>query len=473
MAQILDSINNVLWSNYLIIFALGSGLYYSIRTRFVQFRTMKLMIKYMFDKPKDSSGRTSFQAFTLALAGRVGTGNIAGVATAIAVGGPGAVFWMWMSSILGAGTTVIECSLAQIFKSREDGEFRGGAQYFIDKGLGVKWYAMLFGITSAVTLGFCTAGVQSNAISNAMNIAFGVNKQVVGVVIAVLVGITIFGGVKRISKVAELVVPVMAIIYLLVGLLMIILNIGKVPAMLSLIFSSAFGKNQVFGAIAGNAVIWGVKRGIYSNEAGMGTAAQAAATANVSHPIKQGLVQAFSVYIDTLLVCTITAFMILITGMYNVDGIVENLPGVQAGPGFVQNALNTFATGFGPIFVALSLLFFAFTTILGNYYAAETGVAYVCDKAKSANSKILTTLLRCATIAAIILFASQTSNLAWAVGDVGMGLLSWLNLTALLLLSNTALKVFKDFETQYKETGDAVFDPEKLGIKNADAWTEK
>lgn len=467
---IMDSINGVLWSNFLIYFALLSGLYYTIRTKGAQFRFIKLMTKLTFEKNDANVGRSAFQSFALTMSTRVGTGNIAGVASAISIGGPGAVFWMWVSAILGAGTTIIECVLAQIYKSADGDEFRGGPQYFIDKGLGIKWYAMLFAVCSVFALGFCTPGMQANAISDAMNVAFGINKMVMGVIVAVLAALIIFGGIKRISKFAELVAPVMAIIYLGIASVMIVINFRQLPDVLSLIFSSAFGTQAIFGGIVGNAVMMGVKRGIYSNEAGMGTASQGAATQQVSHPGKSGLVQAMSVYIDTIFVCTATAMMILFTGMYNVDGIVENLPGIQAGPAYVQNAIDTFIPGFGSSFVAVAMLFFAFTTILGNYYAAETGAAYIIKKSKNINEKYLLGCLRAATIIAILIFCSKPSLLAWAMADLGMGVMSWLNFISLILLSNVALKVFNDFEEQYKLKGDAQFDPEKFGIKNTEVW---
>lgn len=472
LQQILDNINGVLWSNALIIFALASGLYYTIRTKGAQFKYIKLMTKYMFEKNDSDSGRSAFQSFALTMSTRVGTGNIAGVASAISVGGPGAVFWMWVSAILGAGTTIVECTLAQIYKSADGSEYRGGPQYFIDKGLGTKWFAMLFAACSAFALGFCTPGIQANAIADSMNVAFGINKMMVGAVVAVLASLIIFGGIKRISKFAELVAPVMAIAYLVIALIMIGINFTHIPEVFGLIFSSAFGTQAIFGGIVGNAVLMGVKRGIYSNEAGMGTASQAASTAEVSHPVKSGLVQAMSVYIDTIFVCTATAMMILFTGMYNVDGIVENLPGIEAGPGYVQGAIDTLIPGFGSGFVAIAMLLFAFTTILGNYYAAETGAAYICKKSKNINPKILMTGLRVATISAILLFCSKSSLLAWAMADVGMGALSWINFISLILLSNVAFKVFNDFEEQYKLTGDATFDPEKLGIKNTEVWSK-
>lgn len=470
LQQIMDSINGVLWSNFLIYFALLSGLYYTIRTKGAQFGLIKLMSKFTFEKNDTNVGRSAFQSFALTMSTRVGTGNIAGVASAISIGGPGAVFWMWMSAILGAGTTIVECILAQVYKSSDGDEYRGGPQYFIDKGLGIKWYAMLFAVCSVFALGFCTPGMQANAIADAMYNAFGINKMVMGAIVAVLAALIIFGGIKRISRFAELVAPIMAILYLGIAAVMIVINFKQIPSVFSLIISSAFGTQALFGGIVGNAVMMGVKRGIYSNEAGMGTASQASATQQVSHPGKSGLVQAFSVYIDTIFVCTATALMILFTGMYNVDGIVENLPGIQAGPGYVQSAIDTFIPGFGSIFVALAMLFFAFTTILGNYYAAETGAAYITTKSKHINQKYLLGFLRLATIAAILIFCSKPSLLAWALADVGMGVMSWLNFIAIILLSNIAIKVFKDFEEQYKLNGEAHFDPEKLGIKNTEVW---
>lgn len=475
MAQFVDFMNGILWSKVFIAFALLSGVYYSIGTRFLQFRSIKLMIKYMLDRESTGEGVSSFQALALSIAGRVGTGNIAGVASAIAMGGPGAVFWMWILALLGSATTFIECTLGQVYKSVEKDEFRGGPAYYIEKGLGIKWYAIIFALASAVALGFCTPGIQSNAIASSMNSAFGINKVVVGGVLTLLVAFIIFGGVKRISKVAEVIVPIMAISYIAVAIIVLIANASQIPNVIALIIKSAFGMEQAFAGIVGTAISWGVKRGIYSNEAGMGTAVQAASAANVSHPVKQGLVQAFSVYIDTMFVCTATAFMILITGMYNVSSgagsfIVENLPGIEAGPIFTQNAVETILPGFGASFVAISLLFFAFTTILGNYYAAETNIAYISSKM---NAGWLLTGIKIATLIAVFTSATKSANLAWAIGDMGVGIMSWLNLIAIALLSKTAFKVLKDFEEQYRETGDAVFEPHKLGLNTADGWSSK
>lgn len=469
MLNILNSINNVLWSNVLVLLLFLSGLYYTIRIGFAQFRRIPLMKRYLLEDATPTEGRTPFQAFALTLSTRVGTGNIAGVATAIAVGGPGAIFWMWVSALLGGATTIIEVCLSQVYKEKEGNEFRGGPQYFIEKGLGSTLFATLFAASSIVALGFCTPGVQANAIADAMDVAFGIDKQIMAFAIAILVAFVIFGGVKRIATVTEYMGPIMAGAYILFCLVLIIMNITRLPEIFSIIFTSAFGQNSVFGGVVGSAIIWGTKRGIYSNEAGMGTASQAAATPKVSHPAKQGIVQALSVFLDTLFICTATGFSILITGMYNVDNIVESLPGVQAGPAFVQNAFNTVVPGFGSSVVAIAMLFFAYSTILGNYYAAETGAAYIARKAnKTEKNIVVLTLLRCATLLAIILFAARTSDLAWAIADVGMGVMSWFNLLAILLLSGIAIKVYKDFEKQLKETGDAVFRPGKLGLKNVD-----
>lgn len=470
MQLVLDKINGVLWSNIMIALALIVGIYYTVRLKGAQFRYMNLMKKYMFEKVDTGSGRTPFQSVMTTLSGRVGTGNIAGVATAIFVGGPGAVFWMWLSAILGSGTAIAEAALSQVYKVKDGTEYRGGTQYFIEKGLGMKKYAMAFAICSIFALGICTPGIQGNAIADSMNVAFGFNKQIIGVIVAAITALVIAGGIKRISQFAEVVAPVMAGAYILVAVIIIVLNIKAVPSIIGLIFSSAFGANQVFAAVIGNAVTWGMKRGIYSNEAGNGISSHASASAEVSHPVKSGFAQSGSVIIDTLFVCTATAVMILITQQYNVEGIVTNLSGIQPGPGYVQLAIDTFVKGFGSIFVALAMFFFSLTTIMANYYSAECGVVYVCEKAKGLNQKLIVNVLRLGTIAAVIAFASQESMFAWALGDVGVGLMAWLSFVALLLLGNTAVKVYNDFMEQYKRTGDAIFEPEKLGIKNTEAW---
>ncbi|HCX76024.1 MAG TPA: sodium:alanine symporter, partial [Algoriphagus sp.] len=333
MEQIIYTLNDLIWSNALIVLCLGAGIYFSVRTGFVQIRYFREMIHLLFSGKSSKKGVSSFQAFALALSGRIGTGNIAGVATAIGLGGPGAIFWMWIIAFLGSASAYIEATLGQIFKEVKGGEYRGGPAYYIEKGLGIKWYAMLFAFVTIISMSFLLPGVQSNSIALSVNNAFDVPVEYTGGVVCLFLAMVIFGGIKRIGKVAEILVPFMAMGYVLLAIIIIGINITEVPTVLKLIVSSAFNQEAAYSAVFGSAIAWGVKRGIYSNEAGQGTAPHAASAAEVSHPAKQGLVQAFSVYIDTLFVCTATACMILFTGQFNVlhpDGgfLVENLPGI-------------------------------------------------------------------------------------------------------------------------------------------------
>jgi AGCS family alanine or glycine:cation symporter len=473
MGPIVDFLNAVIWSNALVYLLLGTGLYFSLRTRFVQVRLIKKMVTLLFGNVASETGVSSFQAFAVAVAGRVGTGNIAGVATAIAMGGPGAVFWMWVIAFLGASSAYVEAALAQVYKDEVDEQYRGGPQYFIEKGLGIKWYAVAFSVATVVAMGFFLPGIQSNAIAVSMQNAFGIGPAITGGFVVLLLGLIIFGGVKRIGRVAEKVVPIMAIIYILVALAMMLFNLSEVPRVFGIIISSAFGGEQAFAGIVGMAVSWGVKRGIYSNEAGQGTGPMAAAAAEVDHPAEQGLVQAFSVYFDTLFVCSATAFMIIVSGMYNVyDGdalLFEGAPGVEYGPAFTQHAVDTFIPGFGLSFVAVALFFFAFTTLLAYGYYAETGVAYLFKKGKTRHTVI--TVTRLVFLVSAFYGTLSTVGEVWALGDIGVGLMAWLNVIAILLLSKTGLLTLKDYEDQLK-AGVKVptFDPEKLGIKNAETW---
>lgn len=467
--------NNIIWSPALVYLCLFTGLFYTIATRFLQVRLLKDMVKLMFQGRSSAAGVSSFQALTIALSGRVGTGNIAGVATAIAFGGPGAVFWMWLIAFLGAGSAFVEAALGQVYKTKLDGQFRGGPAYYIEKGLKVKWYAILFSIVTVLATGVFLPGVQANSIAAGITNAFGITPAVTGIVLVVVLGAIIFGGIKRIAGVAQVVVPFMAVGYILVALYIVLTNISQLPGVLSLIFSSAFGMDAAFGGILGAAISWGVKRGIYSNEAGQGTAPHAAAAAEVSHPAKQGLVQAFSVYIDTLFVCSATAFMILITGMYNVipkgvAPIVNNLGDLEPGPVYTQQAIEAVIPGFGAPFVAVALLFFAFTTIMAYYYMAETNLAYITQKSRQV---WLEYVLKFALLGVVFYGTVKTAGFAWALGDIGVGSMAWLNIIAILLLTKPALKVLKDYEDQKKEGKDPVFDPVKLGIADADFWEKE
>jgi AGCS family alanine or glycine:cation symporter len=472
MESLITSFNDLLWSNALIILCLGTGIYFSVVTRFLQLRYFREMVRVLFRGQSSAKGISSFQAFAVAIAGRVGTGNIAGVATAIAMGGPGAVFWMWVIAFLGASSAFVEATLGQIYKQVKDGQYRGGPAFYIEKGLGLKWYAMLFAIVTVFATAFFLPGVQSNSIALSMASAFSIPKVVTGGVVTLLLGLIIFGGVRRISKFAELVVPFMAVAYILMALIIIFINIGQVPAVFSLIFRSAFNLEPAFGGVIGMAISWGVKRGIYSNEAGQGTAPHAAAAAEVSHPAKQGLVQAFSVYVDTWLVCTATALMILFTGQFNVynpEGgfLVEHLPGAEIGAAYTQAAINAHFPWLGNGFVAVALLFFAFTTLVAYYYIAETNLSYL-DRNGIAPWAVQ--VLRVLILVASFYGTVRTAELAWVLGDIGVGMMAWLNLIAILLLQKPALRAFRDYQTQRRAGKDPVFNPRELGIENADEW---
>ncbi len=475
MSEIVSYLNSIIWSPALIYLCLGVGLYFSIRTRFVQVRGFGEMIRLMFVGEKSFAGVSSFQALTMSLSGRVGTGNIAGVATAISIGGPGAVFWMWLVAFLGASTAYVESTLGQIYKEKDDkGQYRGGPAFYIEKAMGQKWYAMIFAVVTIIATGFLLPGVQANSIAAGFNNAWGISTVVSGGCIVIALGLIIFGGVKRIALFAEIVVPFMALAYIIMAVVIMVLNYQQLPGVLALILKSAFGLDAGFGAVIGLAVQWGVKRGVYSNEAGQGTGPHAAAAAEVSHPAKQGYVQAFSIYVDTLLVCSATAFMVLCTGKYNVahpDGsmIVNNLPGVAAGPAYTQAAVETVLPGFGGTFVALALMFFAFTTIVAYYYMAETNVQYIN---RYVHRPWVTFLLRCMIMVSVGYGAMRSATTAWDLGDMGVGLMAWLNIIAILILQGPALKALLDYEAQKKQGLDPVFDPDKLGIKNADLWRE-
>ena len=491
MQGFVDFMNGIIWSPALIYLCLAAGLFYSILTKFCQVRLFGEMIRLLRGNKPSDSGISSFQALAVSLSGRVGTGNIAGVAAAIGFGGPGAVFWMWVVAFLGASTAYVESTLGQIYKEVDDGQYRGGPAYYFEKCLGFKPYAWLFAIATIIATGICLPGVQSNSLGNAADLLVpgsimdlpglgevNSTKFYVAIVVCLLLAFIIFGGVKRIANFTQIVVPVMALIYIALSLIIIFLNISEVPRIFGLIFSDAFTPMAGFGAAIG----WGVKRGVYSNEAGQGTGPHAAAAAEVEHPAQQGLVQAFSVYVDTLFVCTATALMILITGVYNVhldedstQFIIQNAPGLIANsPDFTQSAVENVFPGVGKPFVAIALFFFSFTTLLAYYYIAETNVAYIRRSVKIPG---LMTVLKIVLIAATFYGAIKTANLAWGLGDVGVGMMAWLNIVGIVIIffiSKPAIKALKDYERQKKSgVTKYTFDPKELGIKNADFWEEK
>ncbi|MBK0371189.1 alanine/glycine:cation symporter family protein [Flavobacterium agrisoli] len=478
MEEMVAFLNEIVWSNALIVLCLGAGLYFSLRTRFLQVRHFREMFRLLFDGESSESGVSSFQALSMSLAGRVGTGNIAGVATAIAFGGPGALFWMWIVAFLGASTAFIEATLAQIYKEENKGLLRGGPSFYIEQGLGVKWFATAFAIVAVVAMGVLLPGVQANSVAEGFQNAFQLNTWISGIGLALIFAAIVFGGVKRIAKFTELIVPFMAAAYILASVIIVVMDIHRLPEIIVLIFKSAFNQEASFGAVFGLAVQWGVKRGIYSNEAGQGSAPHIAAAANVSHPTKQGLVQAFSVYIDTLLVCSATGFMILITGTYNVQNpafgtagasefLYSGLASVSPGAGYTQSAMDTLFPGVGSYFVAFALFFFAFTTILAYYYIAETNVSYLTKKIKS---PIFIHLLKITMLLIIVYGSVNTAKLAWDIGDLGVGLMAWFNIIAILILQKPALAALKDYEKQKKAGKDPQFNPKDISVYNAPIW---
>ena len=470
MTDFINWLSGIVWNQFFIYAFLVIGLFFTIATRFVQVTEIKDMIKLTFSRKDSESGISSFQALSMSLGSRVGTGNIAGVATAIALGGPGAVFWMWLMAFLGAATSFVEITLAQVFKSKQDGEYRGGNPYYIDKGLGFTKLAVAFAILTIIAKGFMLMNIQSNTVAVAVEGAFGVHPGWAGIFLVALFALIIFGGVKRIAKVSELAVPFMAIGYLIVTAIVVIANASLIPEMFQLIVSSALGAEATFGGLIGSAIAWGVQRGFFSNAAGSGGETFEAGAAEVSHPAKQGLVQSFAVYIDTWIICSATAFMILITGMFNVEGAgVANIPGVEAGATNVQMAVDTVIPGFGYTFLAIALFFFCFTTMLSYYYKSETSLAFIKSKMK-AKQPWMEYLLKIGVLTFAFTGTVITTESAWTIGDIGLGTMAYVNLFGVILLTKTALIVLKDYREQKKLGLDPEFDPVKLGIKNADFW---
>ena len=491
MEAIVTAINNVIWSPALVVLCLGAGLFYSILTRFAQVRHFKEMWRLLFRGNESPEGISSFQALAVSLSGRVGVGNIAGVAAAIGFGGPGAVFWMWVVAFLGASTAYAESTLGQLYKVEEDGQYRGGPAYYFERCLGMRWLAVLFALSAIIACGVFLPGVQANAVGNAVTQVFGegnlvvtqfgevgTNKLVALAVILMILAFIIFGGIKRIAHFTQIVVPFMALGYIIMALIIVFINYSQIPSVFGLILSDAFTAQAGFGAAIG----WGVIRGIYSNEAGQGTGPHAAAAAEVEHPAQQGLVQAFSVYVDTLFVCSATAFMILITQQYNVQGaleegqfIVQNVDAqtVIASAAFTQMALFSVFGNFGQAFVGVSLFFFAFTTILAYYYIAETNAAYLNRYFKAHIPLVGVKLV-------IMMMVSygmvNSAGYIWTIGDIGVGLMAWINIVGILVIffmSKPAILCLQDYEAQQKAGGPIHFDPVKLGIKNATFWEQR
>ncbi|TDC95544.1 alanine:cation symporter family protein [Saccharopolyspora aridisoli] len=475
MEATLTSIYDSVW-NPLVHITLIAGIVYTIATRAVQVRHLPGMLKCLFTGRESDAGTSSFQAFAMALGGRVGVGNIAGVATAIAYGGPGALFWMIATAVLAGSSAFIEATLGQVYKTKTEGEYRGGIPWYLEKGLGLKWFAMIAAGVAASCYALLIPGVQSSTIASAFDSAFGVPQWISGIVVVTLLGLVVFGGTQRIARVAEKVVPAMAACYVLMALVILVINIQAIPEVVRLVMSSAFGTDAVFGGLIGAAVSWGVRRSLYSNVAGVGEGGYAGAAASVSHPVKQGLVQSFSVYIDTLLVCTATGVMLLSTGAYNIvpegrPALVQNLPGVEPGEAFTQEAVNMAFPGLniGSGFVAIAIFFFAFTSLLTYFYFGLTNIVYLTGSARGVPARVLQAVV----LLSAFLGTVRSTELVWQLGDIGYGLIAWFNMIAIALLLPTALRALRDYERQQKEGLDPVFDPVKAGIKGATFWEER
>ena len=461
MDKAVSFINDIVWSPALVVLLVGAGLYFSIRTGFVQVRRIGLMVRSLFaPAQKDSRGKkkgiSSFEAFTVALSGRVGTGNIVGVATAIALGGPGAIFWMWIIAFFGASTAFVESTLAQIYNFPHNTGLRGGPACYIEKGLKCKWLAIVFAVLTILGYGLLLATVQSNGVTTALGNSFHVPPLACGLGLALLLALVIIGGIKSIARVASIVTPFMALGYIILTIVVVVSHWDMVPAVFNAIFTGAFGIKPVAGGILGSTIMMGVKRGIFSNEAGQGGGAIVSASASVSHPAKQGLAQAFSVYVDTLLICTGTALMILCSGTYNIfdaktgEMLMAVTPELGANyVGFTQAAVDSVLSGFGGAFVSTALVFFVFTTLMAYYFYGESSIMYMFQ-GKPRGEKVAIWCFRAGLLAMTVFGALKEANVIWQMGDIGVGITAWINVIALLLLCPQAIKALKDYERGLK-----------------------
>ncbi len=438
---LIGSVNNIFWSYLLIVVLIGCALWFSFKTRFVQFRMLGEMFRIPFEKKEQKSAISSFEAFAVSLASRVGTGNLAGVATAIVVGGPGAVFWMWVMAIMGSASAFIESTLAQLYKTKGKDSYIGGPAYYIEKGLKKRWLGVLFAVLLTITFGFAFNSVQSNTLCAAFTKAFNVDQTVIGVIVTVLTLVVIFGGIRRIAHVSGVIVPVMALGYILLALFVIAMNINHIPYVIKTIVTSAFGFEQAIGGGIGAAVMQGVKRGLFSNEAGMGSAPNVAATAKTSHPVKQGLIQALGVFTDTLVICSCTAFIILFS-----DVPLDENNGIQ----LTQDALSTQVGSMGSYFVAIVLLFFAFTSIIGNYYYGEANIRYILKRRSNGVKTGILYLYRILVGVMVMVGAVVSLDLAWNMADITMGMMTLCNLIAILFLGKYAFRLLDDYTRQKK-----------------------
>ena len=463
---LLSAINGPLYEVILVPLLTFTGIYFTIRTKAVQITMLPESLRVLTEK-SSAGGVSSFQALMISTASRVGTGNIAGVATALAAGGAGAIFWMWLLALLGSASAFIESTLAQIYKQKDGKTFRGGPAYYIERALGQRWLGIVFSILLIACFAFGFNALQSFNVSSAFEYYAGSDADlkhtiavVIGLVLAAGTAATIFGGTHRIGVITSVIVPIMAIFYIGLGLFIAVTNLGSFPTIFSRIFQEAFDFRAIAGGFAGSCVMQGIKRGLFSNEAGMGSAPNAGATAEVSHPAKQGMVQMISVFIDTLLICTTTAMMLLVFNP------TPNATPELTGMPLVQQAVNSQVGSFGIHFITVSILLFAFSSLIGNYCYAESNLKFICE------SKLLLNLFR--VICVVVVFVGSTAEFetVWNLADVLMGFMAIVNIISILLLGNIALKALSDYRAQKKAGENPVFHPDKLGIQNTDCWKE-
>ena len=465
--SIVGQINNILWSYVLIALLILSGLFYTIRTGFAQGRLLGDMVALITGKlsslrdgEKKVAGQvTGFQAFCIAVASHVGTGNLAGVAIAVAVGGPGALFWMWVIALLGGATSLIENTLAQTYKVKEGNGFRGGPSYYMEKALGQKTLGYIFSVIVIVTFAFVFNTVQANTIAQAFETSFNMSSAVAGVILAALTALIIFGGLNRIANVVSFMVPIMAIGYVIVALYVLIINAVHIPGLFMSIIEAAFGIKQAVGGAIGVAMLQGIKRGLYSNEAGMGSAPNAAATSNVSHPVKQGLLQAFGVFVDTILICSATGFIVLLYPEYNTIG--------EKGIKLTQLALSHSVGAWGAGFITLCIFLFAFSSLVGNYYYGEANLEFLTK------SKTSMLVFRVLTVACVYLGSVASLGLVWDIADVSMGIMALMNIVVIAILSPKAVAIINDYIKQRKEGKNPVFRAKDIpGLENTECWDD-
>ena len=458
MNEWITAVNDVIWTYVLIVALVGCGLWFTWRTRFVQFRMVGEMLRLLTESAVDTveeqvkgkGGKkrhiSSFQAFAVSVATRVGTGNLAGVATAIAIGGSGAVFWMWVIALVGSATAFVESTLAQLYKQKHKDSFIGGPAYYIHRGLKQRWMAILFAVLITLQFGLSNNSIQSNTICGAMQEAFGWSPVWVGSILAALALFIVFGGIQRIAQVSSVLVPVMAVGYIILAVVIVIMNIHYVPHVLKVIVLDAFGVTQVVGGGLGAAMMNGIKRGLFSNEAGEGSAPNVAATATTTHPVKQGLIQALGVFTDTLLVCSCTSFIILISGLYQ----VPELNGIA----LTQSALQSEVGSIGPLFVAVAIFLFAFSSIIGNYYYGEANIRFIIrtHHLSPTTHHLLLTAYRIASAGLMVVFGALASfELVWNIVDFFMALLTACNLVAIVLLGRYAFRLLDDYRRQKRQ----------------------